>query len=540
MHAIRAVLAALVAFSAFGQVSETIEVSIVNVDVVVTNRQGEHVTGLTANDFEVHANGKVQPVTNFSEYGSSPAAVTAPQTVTQPEQAQTPAPVTREKRAIVIFLEKAPLMPQHTKALFANLKKTLRDVVRPGDAVAIADWTYVMRVRQDFTDDIATLERVLDQIAGEFASVGLDANSDYLRNLGTQAMLDAATAEQGSEPISPLTLDGREAAKMALVAMRRKVQALKTLVNTMSGIEGRRILLMATNRFSQYAGAEFFGGDVPQQYREEFDTLKMRDALAAAANAAGVTIYTMYAPGIGKSGMPSVEQGPRINIRSMSKDLDMKSVARNELTLINETAAIAELAKATGGVAVWGPTDAIGLPETLRRDLESYYSIAFRAPAGNEGRSRISVRMKNPAYTARLRTEHVQKDDAMQMRDRVVAALYQPRLDVRLPFDVKVGEVTRTRRDHFRIPLRIRIPASSLATLDGKGSFRVFGVTGGKIGVLSDVFEKVQPFASGRGVVEYELELITNRGADRIVIGVFDETARQWGLARITLGEPAR
>lgn len=538
---LRAVLVALVAFSAFGQVSETIEVSIVNVDVVVTNRKGENVSGLTAADFEVLANGKVQPITNFAEYTT---ATTRAQSVTAAAPAAPAAPETappvHERRTIVFFLEKSPMLPQHTRQFFANLKETLRAVVRPGDAVAIADWTYVMNVRQDFTDDIAKLEKTLDTIAAEYATVGLEANSDYLRNLGIQAMLDEATAEQGSEPVSPLTLDGREAARMALVAMRRKVAALKTLVGTLGGIDGRKILVMNTHRFSQYAGAEFFGGDVPQQYRDEFDTRELRDSLAEVANAAGVTVYTSYAPGIGKAGMPSIEERPRINVRGMNKDRDLMGAARNELALINETAAISELAKATGGVAMWGPSDWIRLPQTLRRDLESYYSIAFRTPATSSGRSRVSVRMKNPAYTARMRTEHVQKDDTMQMRERVVAALYQPQLEVRLPFDVKTGEVTRLRGDRFRIPLRIRIAPSVLTSLGGKGSFRIFGVTGGRMGVLSDVFEKTQAFESASDGVEYELEMLVDRGADRIVIGVFDETSRQWGLARISLGRPMR
>ncbi|MFP5245761.1 MAG: hypothetical protein ACLGH0_03620, partial [Thermoanaerobaculia bacterium] len=36
---------------------ETIEVSIINLDVVVTDKQGNRVRGLTSNDFEVYENG---------------------------------------------------------------------------------------------------------------------------------------------------------------------------------------------------------------------------------------------------------------------------------------------------------------------------------------------------------------------------------------------------------------------------------------------------------------------------------------------------
>ena len=47
---------------------ETIDVSIVNVDVFVTDKKGQRVTGLTPDDFEIRENGLVQPITNFAEY----------------------------------------------------------------------------------------------------------------------------------------------------------------------------------------------------------------------------------------------------------------------------------------------------------------------------------------------------------------------------------------------------------------------------------------------------------------------------------------
>ena len=44
---------------------EKIDVSVVNVDVSVTDRHGQPVSGLTRNDFEIFEDGKPQPITNF-------------------------------------------------------------------------------------------------------------------------------------------------------------------------------------------------------------------------------------------------------------------------------------------------------------------------------------------------------------------------------------------------------------------------------------------------------------------------------------------
>src|ERR1051326_4177610 len=47
---------------------ETIEVSIVNLDVIVTDKHGQRVHGLTKDDFEVFEDGKPQAITNFAAY----------------------------------------------------------------------------------------------------------------------------------------------------------------------------------------------------------------------------------------------------------------------------------------------------------------------------------------------------------------------------------------------------------------------------------------------------------------------------------------
>ena len=61
------VLAFAASLAAQEKLVETIEVKVVNVDVVVTDRAGNPVTGLTKNDFVLFENGKPQEITNFYE-----------------------------------------------------------------------------------------------------------------------------------------------------------------------------------------------------------------------------------------------------------------------------------------------------------------------------------------------------------------------------------------------------------------------------------------------------------------------------------------
>jgi VWFA-related protein len=554
--------AAFLTVSTAGQelpkIGETIEVSIVNVEVTVRDRAGKPVRGLRAEDFEIRENGQVQPITNFAEYGPAAtegsASVSAPAT-SEPPNAAAFAPI--DKRVIVVFVEKFVMPQKQTEVFFREIKELLRSVIRPGDSAAIVSWDYVMKVRQDFTDDVAKLESALDKVAEAVTAQGVDPESVILRNAWMAELLEEAALTQEATPVPSSLFDGREGARYALVDIRRKAAALNALINTMSGTTGRRILLMATHRFSQYAGAEYFGGEVPQQYRDEFDTYDIRKQMWTNANGAGVTIYPIYPGGADQVVFANVEEGQRrdaivVNNRVIRRDgdrpeQDAQKLGRSGLVLMNETASIQELATATGGVAAWGKTDIIRLAETLRDDMTTYYSLAFRATPGDGKPRRISVTTKTRGHQVRSRREYVQKTDTMRMRDRVLTALYADVGASRLPFEVQIGNVARRNR-RYRIPVEVRIPVAALTALPGEtvsgGTFSVFAAAGGKLGVMSDVVEKSQQFTIKPGdlekakeaVITYRLEMISDGRADRITIGVMDQTSREWGVMTVSLG----
>src|SRR5258706_7527759 len=82
----------LSAASLSAQVSETIDVHVVNVDVTVTSKSGP-VRGLTRDDFEIFEDGRRQTITNFyasDETRTTGAARTDSATSTTPAEAVQP------------------------------------------------------------------------------------------------------------------------------------------------------------------------------------------------------------------------------------------------------------------------------------------------------------------------------------------------------------------------------------------------------------------------------------------------------------------
>src|SRR5256885_16001793 len=81
---------------------ESIEVTVNNVDVIVTDRAGQRVHGLLKNDFELLEDGAPQAISNFSEYrGTERAPVAAAAGVTAPEEA----PATQPRTFVMLFDE---------------------------------------------------------------------------------------------------------------------------------------------------------------------------------------------------------------------------------------------------------------------------------------------------------------------------------------------------------------------------------------------------------------------------------------------------
>src|SRR5688572_27766627 len=104
---------------------DTIDVSIVNVDVFVTDKQGKRVAGLTPNDFEIRENGRLQPITNFAEYLPEAEDLR----ISQTNGAAAPTtPTHAGKRTILVFVERFSLPTFRTGPMFASIRKTLHSV----------------------------------------------------------------------------------------------------------------------------------------------------------------------------------------------------------------------------------------------------------------------------------------------------------------------------------------------------------------------------------------------------------------------------
>lgn len=547
--------------SAFSQekvpsLGETIEVNVVNVDVVVIDKQGNRVRGLKQSDFEIREDGKPQPISNFSEYVSSEAssrvAGSPVSSTAEPAAEDSRAPNARseeDRRHIVIFVERCRLPKWDAESMFGSLKEMVRKVVRPGDEASIVFWDRALEVKQDFTDDVGALVTALDELQEINTRVTMIEAQSIEERQQEQDRIDQAVAGMGGRSIDVMSMDSRMLAKRAFMQIRAKSYAMRSLINLLAPSRGRKILITGMRRFSQYAGAEFYpGAEPPPVDKSELDTRELRKSVADAANASGVTIYPVYPIGLENSSALSAEN----MLGNRPAERIAQSNSFPNAVLINESFPNEELARATGGLAAWGGVDIAQMIPQMIEDLGSYYSLGYRAPSSKKRQRNISVRTINPDYRVRSRSSYVEKNDNERMSDRVISQLFRPQSENTLAIAANLG-APKTSGKRVTVPLRVRIPIANLTMLPQggmqSGAFTVFAAAGGsRIGVSSDVIQKTQPFQiperdvarAKKSHYTYDLTVVTDGGAESVAVGVLDEVSKQFGVIRVPLASGVR
>lgn len=135
-----------------------VSVNLVQVDTVVTDAHGNHVTDLQPDDFEIFEDGKPQKITNFSWIQVVPPAATA----------SGPARTLRKedvRRSIVLMIDDLGTPYRDLPGVMASAKKFVDEQMAPGDLVSVTASRGGMGFYQQFTSDKDQLHAAIDHIA---------------------------------------------------------------------------------------------------------------------------------------------------------------------------------------------------------------------------------------------------------------------------------------------------------------------------------------------------------------------------------------
>jgi VWFA-related protein len=167
---------------------ETVDVTVVNVDVHVTDKKGNPVKDLTIDDFEIYENKRAVPISNFSviEDGRSPT-VPAPsppkdRVAEEPAPPVAPqhrlAPVPEDQRLhLVIYVDNFNIRPFNRNRVFRRLREFLQSKLSRDDRVMLVSYDRSLHVRHEFTSDAQIIAGSLFELEG-LSGFGVQKDSD--------------------------------------------------------------------------------------------------------------------------------------------------------------------------------------------------------------------------------------------------------------------------------------------------------------------------------------------------------------------------
>lgn len=531
--------------------SETVEVHVVNVDVVVTDKSGKPVPALTKDDFELYANGQKQEISYFIELKDEAAPATAPAPAGAPAPAPAAAPPQDSRpRKILFFLDASTLQAFNRNRVIKPMKEFLHKVVRPGDQVMLVSWNNSLTLDVPITGSVELIEKKLDEMS-KTTTVGQMA--DVERRMAEKEIRDIPLDYKSRVPpeIPPIQL-GLQVAELygnkVLHQLHGRVEALRSVIAAMRGVEGRKVLVMVTENLTdnpalpifQYLEAhkdEYSGGNSVNFYQESqsYTDRSIIQLLSDAANSSGVTFYAIDAGGLGGA---ASDLSPEVNSGYTSGGV---SVVTSEEKL----AALRAIAEHTGGAALTGSNNFTLGFNTIANDLTTYYSLGYKAGAEKTDVVRsIQVKLKRKGLNVRTRQQFVEKTVASEMSDAVAANLFYPIQKNELNITMTTGLAVPGAEKRV-VPIELKIPMSALTLIpqgeDLVGSFSTFTAFRRDDGAVSEIKQQQHQLRfpaeslKRRKEVTLKLDLTVDPKTEGVSIGVMDDASHTTGFATAVL-----
>jgi len=461
------------------------------VDVVVRDRTGAIVRGLTAADFEVLEDGRPQQVLTFSFQeitkdavpvmsrdllagvedrvitGATtppPAKPAAPPAgaaaATAPPAVAQPAPVDPVKfssdelagrRLMILLFDVSSMQPEDVQRAVDSGKKYVEEQMTPADLVAVATVGTTLDVLIDFTGDREKVTAALNQLG---YTEGTAVPPPDASTMGTDEAAAAAAEEAATAETTELDMFNNDV----------RLRALKTLAETLQSIEQKKAIVY----FS--AGMQRGGAD---------NQVELRAAINASVRA-NVSIYPVDTRGLqavvpggaaaggGGGGRGGGRGGGGRGLFSGA------AVAQQFASLASSQDSLTTLAANTGGTAFTDSNDFGEAFKRVERDMSAYYILGYSsANVTKDGRfRRIQVRSKKPevriearaGYYAERDFAHTARGDReTQLQEQLYAAVSATDLPV-----FASAEFFRLAPDKYYVPISLAVPGTAVPVPPGK------------------------------------------------------------------------
>jgi VWFA-related protein len=444
--------------------------NLVEIDVVVTDKNGRHVTDLGAEDFEVSEDGKKQQVTNFSYIAAGGASATGVEAAATPvapskkgAEPVMPAQLKREqvRRTVALVIDDLGLSFESFGYARQALTKFVDEQMQPNDLVAVLRTSRGVGVLQQFTSDKRQLHAAIGNVRwnpqgrGSISPTGTmneqSIGADIRHNI--QFMEEAEETRAGQYSVGT-------------------IGTMNAIVRGLGEMPGRKSIVLISEAFQMFS-AQGRNVELVQALRSLTDEANAHSVAIYTVDASGLQSYTFEASDkvagysylidplvMAASGGPASGGGaggvppnapprtlPRVDTLSAQAEQDSGAAFRRlgALTAMREQQAgethtvLSYLAQRTGGLFERNRNDLAAGIERIMSDQQGYYLVGYRpdeSTVGADGRGRrlhnLNVKVKRSGLKVRSRASYVgisAEDRRARPRtraERLTAALISP------------------------------------------------------------------------------------------------------------------
>ena len=514
-------------------------VNLVLVDVVVRDRSGAIVTGLTADDFELVEDGARQQILTFAfEHigkdavpisGASvlagaaavgrtppPFVPAAGDTSSAPADVVPSHPLTSDEvaghRLLTLLFDTSSMQPEDVQKAVDGAVKWVDGQMTPADLVAVAAIHSTLQVLSDFTGSKERLHAVLSAFSATdgTAFAAVDSSTASTDEAAQTATDDATAVDQSAQELDTFNNDVR-------------LRALKTLAEALRPIQQKKAIIYFSS------GMQRSGTD---------NQVELRAAVNAAVRA-NVAIYPVDARGL-QTVVPggAASRGSRGGLAAFTGS----AVAGQFGGLAGQQETLTSLASDTGGTAFTDTNDFGEAFAKVERDISSYYILGFSSTNTNKDgrfrrltvrvrtRSNLRVEAKQGYYADRDFAHTARSDREIQLQEQLGTPI--PATDV--PVFVTAGWF-RLAPDKYYVPIALAVPGSAIPASTDKVTLDVAGFIrderGAPVGRIRDTLTVPPASADGLAArqVLYETGVTLPPGRFSIKIAVRENAEGRMG-----------
>jgi VWFA-related protein len=561
-----------------GGFSETINVDLVNVEVWVSDQEGNPIASLDRDAFTLLHDGTAMPISHFSAIRES-----VPSDTLSGDTQPSPSPDSQAHLAVVFDL--LHLTADSQKRLARELEEFLADGPIPAEHVLILRLEAGLSIEAPFgstaddlsaalkrlekrqtsaTDLSAELKQVVRALQDTWTDLNSQANTSSIRSrvnlvIGPTASQGASATSGGTggavgsggvstgvacedfvDRVEPIVVGW---GKKEIAKTRASLNRLADTASFLSGLDGPKTLLYLSDGLGMAPGASatsFVRGLCPN-YKTDLEVDTLPDELKRSflqltrdLNANRITLHTIQGPGAEEAlgGTTSQASSDRRGVRGFQKSL--RTNGRQGLAL---------LADETGGRAVASSTD---LDRELRRigyEMSSYYSLAYSPPPSESRDHQIEVRVVDDSLQARYRRSYSDKTPDQWLTERLESALYLGLVANPLAIRLAAGQITPTIENRYTLPLHIRVPVERLtfSTPDGQPmsqlKIKVMGLnTSSRSLVMTDRSMSLpRPDGKSGKILDLGVDIELEGGVQVVAIAVRDEASGEASFVSTTM-----